>query len=108
MDSLTTGATVYLAMRRQARLETPNTLHHVMVRGLERRAIFRDDVDRTDFVPRLAALAEQGAWTVSAWALLPNHAHLLHVHPSAIPKAARRGATAAAEWRQLLGTIKAS
>jgi len=48
-----------------------------MVRGLERRAIFRDDRDRTEFVTRVAHLAEQGAWTVSAWALLPNHAHLL-------------------------------
>jgi hypothetical protein len=48
-----------------------------MVRGIERRAIFRDDEDRDDFVARLAALAEAGAWTVYAWALLPNHAHLL-------------------------------
>ena len=48
-----------------------------MVRGLERRAIFRDDTDRHDFVARLAGLAAQGALTVYAWALLPNHAHLL-------------------------------
>ena len=48
-----------------------------MVRGWERRAIFRDDADRADFVARLAALAEAGALTVYAWALLPNHAHLL-------------------------------
>jgi hypothetical protein len=52
-------------------------LHHVMVRGLERQRIFRDDADRTDFVGRVAALAEQGAFRVYAWALLPNHAHLL-------------------------------
>jgi len=64
-------------MPRHARLDAPDTLHHVMVRGLERRAIFRDDVDRTDFAARLAALAEHGALTVYAWALLPNHAHLL-------------------------------
>ena len=64
-------------MPRQARLDAPETLHHVMVRGLERRAIFRDDEDRADFVARLAALAEVGALTVFAWALLPNHAHLL-------------------------------
>jgi len=64
-------------MPRQPRLDAPNILHHVMVRGLERRVIFRDDVDRTDFVARVADLAEQGAWTVYAWALLPNHAHLL-------------------------------
>ena len=48
-----------------------------MVRGIDRTAIFRDDTDRGDFVGRVARLAEQGAWTVYAWALLPNHAHLL-------------------------------
>ena len=64
-------------MPRQARLDAPDTLHHVMVRGLERRVIFTDDVDRADFVTRLATLAESGALTVYAWALLPNHAHLL-------------------------------
>ncbi len=64
-------------MPRQPRLDAPDALHHVMVRGLERRVIFRDDRDRADFVARLAALAEAGAWTVYAWAVLPNHAHLL-------------------------------
>jgi len=49
----------------------------VRVRGSERTIIFRDDTDRTDVGARLAARAEAGAWTVSAWALLPNHAHLL-------------------------------
>jgi len=70
-------ASILLVMPRHARLDAPDTLHHVMVRGLERRAIFRDDTDREDFVARVAALAEAGAWTVYAWALLPNHAHLL-------------------------------
>ena len=64
-------------MPRQPRLDAPDTLHHVMVRGLERRAIFRDDADRAEFVARLAALAAAGALTVYAWALLSNHAHLL-------------------------------
>jgi hypothetical protein len=48
-----------------------------MVRGLERGVIFTDDADREDFIARLAHLAEQGGLTVYAWALLPNHAHLL-------------------------------
>ncbi|MEI8189609.1 MAG: transposase [candidate division NC10 bacterium] len=48
-----------------------------MVRGLERRPIFRNDVDRADFVRRLAALVDATGLTVYAWALLPNHAHLL-------------------------------
>ncbi len=64
-------------MPRQPRLDGPHTLHHVMVRGIERRALFRDDTDRADFLARLAPLAAQGALTVYAWALLPNHAHLL-------------------------------
>ncbi len=64
-------------MPRQPRLDAPDVLHHVMVRGIERRAIFRDDTDRADFLQRLAALATAGALTVYAWALLPNHAHLL-------------------------------
>jgi len=48
-----------------------------MVRGIERTAIFRDDPDRADFIARLAQRATQGQWTLYAWALLPNHAHLL-------------------------------
>ena len=64
-------------MPRQARLDAPGILHHVMVRGLERRAIFRDDADRRDFWARVGALVEATGLTVYAWALLPNHAHLL-------------------------------
>ena len=64
-------------MPRQARLDAPDTLHHVMVRGLERRVIFPDDGDRADFVNRLASLVTATGLTVYAWALLPNHAHLL-------------------------------
>jgi putative transposase len=64
-------------MPRHARLDAPDTLQHVMVRGIERTAIFRDDTDRADFVARVAALAQAGAWAVLAWALLPTHAHLL-------------------------------
>jgi len=64
-------------MPRQARLDAPGVLHHVMVRGIERTTIFRDDRDRGDFVARLAALVRAAGLTVYAWALLPNHAHLL-------------------------------
>ena len=64
-------------MPRGPRLDAPGTLHHVMVRGIERAVIFRDDADRADFLARLAALAEGGAVIVYAWALLPNHAHVL-------------------------------
>jgi REP element-mobilizing transposase RayT len=52
-------------------------LHHIIGRGIERRRIFLDDADRDDFLNRLASLAEGEAMDVYAWALLPNHFHLL-------------------------------
>ncbi len=52
-------------------------LHHVIGRGIERRKVFWDNSDRADFLDRLAALAHCGAWDVYAWALMPNHFHLL-------------------------------
>jgi len=48
-----------------------------MVRGIEHRAIFQDELDRRDFVARLATVTMTGAWEVYAWALMPNHLHLL-------------------------------
>ena len=60
-------------MPRGPRLDAPGTLHHVMVRGIERRTLFRDTRDREDFVRRLAALAARGALRIYAWALLPHH-----------------------------------
>jgi len=64
-------------MPRQARLDAPGTLHHVMVRGIERRKIVRDGKDREEFVRRLGETAQQTGTAVYAWALLDNHAHLL-------------------------------
>ncbi len=64
-------------MPRQPRLDAPGVLHHVMVRGIERTTLFRDERDHADFVARVAALAEAGAWVVFAWACVGTHAHLL-------------------------------
>ena len=64
-------------MRRQARLDAPGVLHHVMARGIERGRIFVNDDDREDFVNRLEALATSEAVLVYAWSLMPNHLHLL-------------------------------
>ena len=64
-------------MPRQARLDAPGTLHHVMARGIEGRNIFRTDKDRNDFLDRLAAQCEAEALKVYGWTLIPNHFHLL-------------------------------
>ena len=64
-------------MPRRARLDAPGTLHHVMVRGIERRRIVNDIADRKNFVERLGELAAGTKTTIYAWALMTNHAHIL-------------------------------
>ena len=43
-------------------------LQHVMVRGIEKRNIFLDDRDRTDFVKRLSQLLLKTRTDCLAWA----------------------------------------
>src|SRR4030067_526627 len=64
-------------MPRSGRLDAPGVLHHVIGRGIEKRPIFLTDEDRNDFLARLGLLSEDGYLKVYAWALLPNHFHLL-------------------------------
>lgn len=58
-------------------MDAPGTLHHVIGRGIERAKIFRNRLDREDFLARLGALCREGDLTVYAWALLSNHFHIL-------------------------------
>ncbi|CAB1058522.1 hypothetical protein D1BOALGB6SA_3278, partial [Olavius sp. associated proteobacterium Delta 1] len=55
----------------------PGTLHHVMVRGIERRRIVNDVADRKNFVKRLAELCVDTKTPIYAWAIMTNHAHIL-------------------------------
>jgi putative transposase len=64
-------------MPRQPRLDAPGVLHHVMGRGIEGTKVFRNQGDRKDFVERVGELCDAGAWVAYAWALMPNHFHLL-------------------------------
>jgi REP element-mobilizing transposase RayT len=64
-------------MPRSARLDAPGVLHHVIIRGMERRNIFRSDLDRNDFLKRFGGLLKATNTACYAWALLPNHAHFL-------------------------------
>lgn len=65
-------------MPRQPRIHAPGLFHHVMARGIEGREIYRDDADRENFLDRLdGLLAQPGAPRLYAWALMPNHLHLL-------------------------------
>lgn len=64
-------------MPRMPRLDAPGVLHHVMVRGIEQRNIFRDNRDRENFLGRLGKLLQETQTACYAWALLPDHAHFL-------------------------------
>lgn len=60
-------------MPRLARLDAPGVLHHIVVRGIERRAIFRDDHDRERFLERLERLIPETKTICYAWVLMSNH-----------------------------------
>ena len=64
-------------MPRLARLDAPGVLHHIIIRGIERRKIFRDDKDRDNFIDRLSVLLPETQTACYAWAFIPNHAHFL-------------------------------
>ncbi len=64
-------------MPRRARIDAPGALHHVICRGIERRKIFWTDSDRDDLLKRLETILGASQTACYAWAMLPNHFHLL-------------------------------
>jgi REP element-mobilizing transposase RayT len=64
-------------MPRGARLDAPGTLHHVIIRGIERRKIVDDDNDRKNFISRMGDIAMDTGTAIYGWALMTNHAHIL-------------------------------
>ena len=78
-------------MPRQARLDAPGTLHHVMIRGIERANIFRDNKDREQFLSRVGEIGTATGTRIVAWALMDNHVHLLLFSGSSgLPRFMRR------------------
>ena len=78
-------------MPRQARLDAPGTLHHVILRGIEKRRVVDDDKDRKNLVSRLGNLAQETDTKIYAWSLMTNHVHLLlRSGPLGLPKFMRR------------------
>ena len=50
---------VSIAMPRKLRVQFPGAIYHVMSRGDRREAIFRDDVNRQDFLKTLAEACQK-------------------------------------------------
>lgn len=86
-------------MPRKSRIDAAGALQHVMVRGIERRKVFRKDGDRDHFLSRLGEVIEETKTICYAWALLPNHFHLLlRTGPVPISTTMRRLLTGYAVW----------
>ena len=64
-------------MPRKARIDAPGALHHIIVRGIERKAIFRDAIDYSNMLDRLETVLIETQTPCFAWALMPNHLHML-------------------------------
>lgn len=64
-------------MPRRSRIDAPGALHHIIVRGIERSKIFRNEDDRQDLLRRLSRVLVETDTRCFAWVLMDNHFHLL-------------------------------
>jgi len=64
-------------MSRPLRIEFSGALYHVTSRGDGRKAIYRDDRDRRDYLDVLSEVCKRFNWCVHAYCLMDNHYHLL-------------------------------
>jgi REP element-mobilizing transposase RayT len=68
-------------MARPLRVQYPGAIYHVMARGNQGRAIFRDDEDRRRWLKTLAEACQKTGWQIHAYVLMGNHYHLLAETP---------------------------
>ncbi len=64
-------------MPRKARIDAPGALHHIIIRGIERKAIFKDNFDRQNFLERLGTIVSESETGCYGWALMTNHVHMV-------------------------------
>ncbi|MCP3923940.1 MAG: transposase [Desulfobacterales bacterium] len=64
-------------MPRQSRIDAPGALHHIILRGIERKTIFRDGNDKDFFLKRLGSILTVSNTSCFAWVLMDNHVHML-------------------------------
>jgi len=64
-------------MPRQARIDVPGQVYHVLSRGIERREIFYGPEDYLDFRDRMSTWLVKTRTSCLAWCLMPNHFHVL-------------------------------
>ena len=64
-------------MARPIRIEYPGAVYHIIYRGNNRQAIFRDDADRKRYLEKLSLYCQEKNVDLLSYCLLSNHVHLL-------------------------------
>jgi putative transposase len=64
-------------MARRPRREEPGAVQNIYARGVDRCAIFRDDLDRLLYLDLLGDVVRRWKWQCLAYCLMTNHIHLL-------------------------------
>ena len=64
-------------MPRKARRESRSRIYHIMMRGVDRQVIFRDDEDRSWFLTAVKQSKMTDHFKLHAFCLMSNHVHLL-------------------------------
>lgn len=70
-------------MARPLRIEYHGAVYHVTSRGNARDKIFRDDMDRGNFLDVLSSIIKRYNWLCHAYCLMGNHYHLIIETPDA-------------------------
>jgi len=55
----------------------PRALHLLATAGIQKQVVFAEDFDRNNFLDRLGTIIDETDTHCLAWALLPNHFHVL-------------------------------
>ncbi len=74
-------------MPRRARIDAPGALHHIIIRSIERQAIFRNTADREDFLKRLGDILAVRKSMISC----ADVARTLRISPATVSRATSRG-----------------
>jgi REP element-mobilizing transposase RayT len=64
-------------MSRPLRIEYAGAVYHITSRGNEKKAVYKDDVDRETFLDALFQVNKRYNWICHAYCLMNNHYHLI-------------------------------
>lgn len=64
-------------MARQARQKSESGIYHVMMRGINKQAIFHDEEDYVRFIKVIKKAKQASQFELYAYCLMPNHIHML-------------------------------